>query len=1131
MKEIHFLQEKQGIFIVIRKIFGIMKISLLFCLFILNLAAATVEAQNKVIEITTNELSLGQLIEEIERQTDFLFVYRNREIDADRIIHLDKRSDKVFDLLNKAFKGTNIGFEVENKYILLVLKDSPEGLSARQQVGKRITGLVTDQNGEPIAGANVVEKSTTNGTITDSEGNFTISVADNAVLQISYVGYITQEIIVGDKSAFNIVLQEDVEALDEVVVVGYGTQKRATVTGAVSSIVGKDFSIAPVTNASNALAGKIPGLITYQRSGEPGSDGTTIRIRGVNSLGNNEPLIVVDGVPGRSLERLDASTIENITVLKDASAAIYGSRAANGVILITTKRGRLGKPQINVTLNQGFNQPTVIPDMANAAEYATMLNEIDTYRGVSQRYTAEDIQKFADGSDPWKYPNTDFFAETFKTWSPQNALNASMSGGNDRVNYFVSVGSKFQDGYYKNSATFYKQYDFRSNLDAKINKDIKLGFDIAGRVENNNRPTRDADAIFRMLQRGKPNMPAYWPNGLPGPDIEYGDNPAIVATDATGYDRDKKYYFNSNVKLEINIPWVNGLSVTANGSYDKLFRFRKRFETPWYLYSWDGVSYENGEPLLIKGKKGYDDPRLREWMEDTQTLLLNALVNYEANIGVHGIKILAGSESIQGQGDNFNAYRRYFLSTSVDQMFAGGDQDKDNGGSGWESTRLNYFGRVNYNYAERILFEFVWRYDGSYIFPKGKRFGFFPGISAGWRISEEEFWKNNLSFIDRFKIRTSWGQTGNDRIDEWQYLATYAMNANGYTYIFGVDQENKLMSEARIPNPDVTWEVANQADLGFEGALMNNRLYFEFDVFDNRRSNILWVRNASVPNSTGLSLPSENIGKVKNQGVDYLVGFRDHIGDFVYDISFNGGYSRNKIIYWDEAPGRPDYQQSTGKPIPTNPSSSDNDLYYQAIGIFSDQAAIDSYPHWNGARPGDIIFQDVNEDGKIDGNDRVRSDKTNIPRFIGGFNAKLSYKQFDLSFLFQGASGAVAYIWTESGNDGNYLKSYYDDRWWSGNINSKGPRANISTAEYWHNRNTYFLYNTDYIRLKNMELGYNVPKTINRKLGVTDLRIYFSGYNLLTFSKLKDYDPEMSSERGRNYPAQRVLNMGVSLSF
>ncbi len=432
----------------------------------------------------------------------------------------------------------------------------------------------------------------------------------------------------------------------------------------------------------------------------------------------------------------------------------------------------------------------------------------------------------------------------------------------------------------------------------------------------------------------------------------------------------------------------------------------------------------------------------------------------------------------------------------------------------------------------KYLAEFVWRVDGSYIFPEAGRFGFFPGMSLGWRISEENFWKENLQFMTNFKLRASYGQTGNDRIDEWQYLTSYSFAAQTQNQVFDITTEARSLYETRIPNPNVTWEIANQGDIGFDMSLLKDKLSVTFDYFDYRRSDILWKRNASVPTTTGLTLPRENIGKVTNRGFDFDISYNDKLGELKYQISINGGLAKNKITFWDEAPGAPIYQQSTGHPIPTNPNSVGNDLYYQAIGIFKDQAAIDSYPHWSGARPGDVIFKDVNDDKKITALDKVRSDKTNMPTLQGGLGINLQYKDFDFSLLLQGSAGAMRYLLPESGEVGNYLKSEFDDRWTSENIDAKKPRIRNREEEYWaSNRNTYFLHKTDYLRLKNVEVGYNLPYVLNQRIGLEGLRIYLSGVNLLTFSSLKDFDPEDSNEGGINYPLSRVVTMGISVTF
>ncbi len=1112
------------------------------CAFISLLLADNLHAQRQSIDEINVSISVDgnimDVFKAIEAVTDFRFSVNNTRLDYGKKISIHATNQPLKEVLESISKKTDLKFRRINESINVSnfkRSESRVAEESKNYQGRTVTGkVISSEDNTGLPGVNVIIKGTTIGTVTDINGNYKIDVETGQVLEFSSVGYQREEVALGNQSVIDITLAPDITALQEIVVVGYGTEKKATVTGSIASIKGDEVVEAPVTSVSNGLVGRLPGLFSVTRSGEPGYDESTIRIRGVNTLGDNDALVVVDGVPGRSLDRIDPSNIESITVLKDASAAIYGAQAANGVILITTKRGQMGKPTITVNLNQGWNQPTRIPKMADAPEYATMLNEIDIYRGRTPRFTDEDIQKFADGSDPWSYPNTDWFAETLKPWTPQNYANVSVSGGSESMKYYLSLGAKTQGGYYYNSATKYSQYDFRSNIDGKINDNISIGFDISGRMEDRNFPTRSAGDIFRMVMRGKPTMPAYWPDGTPGPDIEYGNNPVVVTTDATGYDQDKWYILQSNIRLDINIPWVQGLTFNGNASIDKGFRFHKRWETPWYLYSWDGQSYdENGKPVLVKGKKGFDDPRLTEDMEDNRNILLNGRLNYERTFNDNTFKIMAGVETRSGGGDKFNAYRRYFVSTALDQMFAGGDELKDNGGSAYVSARLNYFGRVNYSYKEKYLAEFVWRYDGSYIFPSDKRFGFFPGVSLGWRMSEEDFWQNSLSFINHFKLRASWGQTGNDRIDEWQYIASYGFNANNYTYIFGVDQENKRLYETRIPNKDVTWEVANQANIGFDADLFNSNLTFSFDYFNNKRSQILWWRNASVPASTGLSLPRENIGKVTNSGYEFDIGYNNHFGDLTYKVSVNGGYAKNKITFWDESPGAPEWQKSTGHPTPTDPNNPDNDLYYQAIGIFKNQEEINNYPHWDGAVPGDVIFQDYNDDGVIDANDKVRNDKTNIPRFTGGMSFILQWHNFDLNILFQGATGAIRYIYTESGEIGDFLQDFYDNRWTEANPDASYPRTFNRDDEYWrNNRNTIWVRKTDYVRLKNLEFGYNLPSKINDKIGLNNFRIYVSGFNLLTYSPdLKDFDPESDNQSGQGYPLQRIVNLGLSFNF
>jgi len=1046
-----------------------------------------------------------------------------------------------------------------------------------------ITGIVKDEKGNPASNASVTVVGSKTGITTDDKGTFSMDVPNSkSVIRISSTGFTAQEIPVDGKTNFNINLTVVTSQLNEVVVVGYGTQKRVNVTGAVASVKGSELQKSPAVNLSNSIAGRLPGVIAVNGSGEPGNDGSTIHIRGVNSLGNNDALIVIDGIPARAggLDRLNPADIESMSVLKDASAAIYGARAANGVILITTKHGKTGKPELSYSYNKGYAQPTTIPKVLNASEYATMANEIEVYKldpsqwsaataafkstGIynypdpahpsqtltsTAPFTPTDIKKYADGSDPWGHPNTDWFKATLKQWSPQSRQNLQLSGGSENVKYFTSMGYENQDAFYKNSATGYKQYDFRINLDAKVNKYISTSLGVTARQENRFYPTQSATAIFRMLTRGYPTRPAFWPNGLPGPDIENGQQPVIITTNQTGYDKDTRYYYQSNGKINIEIPGVKGLKFTGNVALDKYEQQGKTWAKPWYIYSWDNVTYQaDGKtPQLTKVQKGpTSQATLNQYTQDQTNSLLEGILSYDHKFGDHSLTLLAGITKETSNDNYFNAYRQYFPSVAIDQLNAGGAVDQQSNGSGWQRARLNYFGRVGYNYKEKYLVEFLWRYDGSYNFPGAKRFGFFPGISAGWKISEENFFKDNVKVFNSLKLRGSWGKLGNDAVyardasgniglDEYNYLSTYALTPTGY--VVG-NQVTSTYHENGIPNPNITWEIATNYDIGLDGSLFNNKINFELDYFQNKRSSILWFRNASIPTSAGLTLPAENIGKVLNKGWEFKVGYNGTAGNVKYNIGINGGYSKNKILFWDETPGRPNYQLSTGHPIPTDPYTPDNDLLYQYDGVFKDQKDVDAntldYTGVGGAGklfPGSMKFKDINHDGKIDENDRVRSDKTNIPTFQGGLILGVQYKGFDVSVLFQTSTGAQVFLQTESGTIGNYLQYTYDHRWTVDKPSSVDPRTVDRNNQYFSNRNTYYMMNTNYIRLKNMEIGYTIPTKLGKKAGISTLRFYANALNLKTWAKQDIFDPEATNSSLQYYPQSRILNTGLTVTF
>lgn len=991
-----------------------------------------------------------------------------------------------------------------------------------------IKGRVTDSTGNAIKGVSVMVEGQQTGVFTDADGAFTVNnVSENAILIFSHVGYEEQRLSVAGRNNIDVQMPINNSGLAEVLVVGYGTQKKATATGAISMVKGEELQQSPAVNFTNTLAGRLPGLVAVNNSGEPGRDNATIRIRGANTLGDNSALVVVDGIVGRDLASIRPEDVESVTVLKDASGAIYGARAANGVILVTTKRGKTGKPEITANINYGVSSPTVIPKMADAATYATMVNEIESYAGRAAMYTSEEIEKFRDGSEPWLYPNTDWFGTVFRKTTPQTRSDVSIRGGTDAIRYFVSGGYSLQDAIYKNSSSNFSQANFRANLDAKVSRYVSLGIDLSGSQENRNFA---ANPFQYMLNRSKPMFIAEYPGNKPAAGYQAGQSPVALVSDAIGYDKRISYNFLSNARLKIDIPWVSGLSLTTNLSYDKIINNGKLWRKPYMLYSWDRQTFDaNGEPVVTGALDGpYATAELNQNFSDAHRTTLNGLLNYNKTFGEHQFKLLAGVERITGGSMDLTAFRRGFVSTAIDQMFAGGDPDKDNGGRATVDARLNYFGRINYDFKQKYLLEFVWRYDGSYIFPEEQRFGFFPGASAGWVLSEENFWSGISNVVNFFKLTGSWGRTGNDRIDPYQYLSSYSFS--NQPFIFDESLLTKALNELRIANPGITWEVADQTNVGFESQFLNGAIQFSANYFYNLRSNILAFRNASVPATSGLSLPRENIGKVANRGMEVELAYNGKKGNFTYRVSANAALAKNKILFWDETPGVPEYQRSTGRPMNAG-------LYYEALGVFKNQEEIDRLPHWSNAQPGDLIFRDVNGDGEINGLDLVRFNKTELPTFTGGFTIDLSYKNLFFSALFQGAMGAVRSYSLESGLIGNFLEADAVGRWTADNPNADKPRAWNTGGYYWTNavsggtwgiNNTYWLKNNDYLRLKNLQVGYNLPYGWLDKAGIKNCSLYFTGLNLLTFTKFEAFDPETV---GTVYPLSKVFNFGIKLTF
>ncbi len=1034
------------------------------------------------------------------------------------------------------------------------------GISNAQGQGITVSGTITSaSDGLPLPGVSIVDvNDSSKGVITDFDGNYAISLTSGTTsLRFSSIGFKTTVSAVNNRTTLNLTMQEDIASLDEVVVVGYGTQKRATVSGAVASVKGEELTKSPTVNLTNSLSGRVAGLFVQQASAEPGYDDASIRIRGTNTYNNTGALVVVDGIPDRDggLSRINPADIESISVLKDASAAIYGARAANGVILVTTKRGKSGKPKITYSSMQGWARPTVIPEMANAAQYAELRNELEVYnlpvaewQGAtngfastgsytrpdgSQRdaiYTPEDIELFRNGQDPWGHPDTDWFGETFKRGSSQEKHTMQLTGGSENFNYFSSLGYLKQDAYYKNSATGYEQYDIRINLDAKISDAITVKLGLLGREELRYFPTESAGSIFRMLTRGRPTEPAYWPNGFPGPDIENGQNPVVITTNDTGYDRDTRDYFQSNATVDIKIPWIDGLTLQTTGAIDKSFLNRKVWRTPWFLYSWDGVNRD--ESGLSAVQRGPAEPNLRQFSQNRLSILLGANLQYQKSFGNHNLLLMAGTNKETKTYEGIEAYRRFFISPVIQDLFAGGNDQQFNTGSSNKASRLNYFGRVSYDFNEKYLMEFLWRYDGSYLFPEDTRYGFFPGFSAGWVVTKESWFDemNSDSFLNHLKLRASWGQLGNDAFNDDEFPANQFLASYGFgTYVMNNSLITTL-AESRVPNPGITWEIATNINVGLDTRFLKNKMNLEFDWFLNKRTDILTTPSASLPALSGITPPRQNFGEVENKGFDFILGYNDYIGEeFSYGITLNAGYAKNKIIFNDEAEGAPEWQRATGRMI-------NAPLVYGYDGIFATQAEIDAETLdysgiVNNLRPGDMRIVDYNGDDRITPEDRYRTDKNINPTLQGGVNLTLGYKNFDLAVLFQGAwGGELFFNFNEAGTIGNYLERDYNNRWSVNNPSSVHPRITNRADQYYNNGNTYWRQDTDYMRLKNFELGYNMPEEVTSRVGLSALRFYINGANLFTWTDAI-FDPEGLNTSGRDYPVSRILSVGFSLSF
>ncbi|WP_372775222.1 SusC/RagA family TonB-linked outer membrane protein [Mangrovibacterium sp.] len=1003
-----------------------------------------------------------------------------------------------------------------------------------------ISGKVTDMQGLPLPGVTVLVKGTTTGTITDFDGNYTIgNVPEEAVLLFSFVGMKAQEVAVAGKSTINIKLEDESIGLEEVVAIGYTVRKKGEVTGSISTVSSESIERSGNKDIAKSLSGKVPGLIVNDRGGYPGEGDMTLLIRGKSTLGNNSPLILIDGIVAGNFSYLSPQDIESLTVLKDGAAAIYGARAANGVILITTKRGKTGKPKINLSSSYTMSSFSVNPKLMNSAQYAVYQNEARERNGFAALYSEEAIAKYASGEDPLNYPNTDWLDLTFADYSPEYRTSLSVSGGNEDVNYFVSGDYMDQVGMYESGDLNFKQYQVRSNLDVKIYEDLKLGVDLSGRFGVRNEPGVPESYIYKHIYANSPTQVGVYPNGLVAWGGENGSNPYIMSSKEAGFitqtDNDLRAKFS--MKWDLSNLVTEGLRIESFAGIRKMSNDIKNWYTPWTVYQLQ----TDGTYLESQGKSQQGDKAiLRESFWKYDELMLNAVVHYDRTFGDHTVRGFAGIEQTTSDQRNFWAERKDFPTKQHYELFAGSDEGQLSYGTSAEWGRVNYFGSLSYDFAKKYFVDLTLRRDGSSNFAKGKQFGIFPGAAVSWSIGDEKFMDFTNSWLNALKIRSSWAIMGNDQISAFQFLTRYSYGgltdvAQPNWYIFGGTRYNGY-TPANVPNPDITWETADMKNIGVNFLMFDSKLSADVNYFYQKREDILITRNASVPDFTGLTLPAENLGKVDNYGLELELAWSDKIGELSYNIGANFTQAKNEVVYMDEAADVPEWRKREGHPM-------DSYIVYPTFGLFKDQDMVDNLTaKYENTVEGEPAYVDTDGDGEITSNDAVRSYSSNVPEIQYGIFGGLNYKGFDLNFLFQGQAQAKMLVFFDM-QEGARPDFLFNERWTPENRDARYPRAFVQNDPYSANQSNnadnfqgadLWLHNASFVRLKEIELGYTFSKDLI-KFG--SLKVYVRGNNLLTlFSDVYDMglDPEASGYnnfRLAQYPSLKSYSFGFNLSF
>lgn len=958
-------------------------------------------------------------------------------------------------------------------------------------------------DGEPVIGATVLVKGVSTGTATDMDGNFSLNVASKAVLVVSSIGYETQEVPVNGRQFINVVLKSDVVALKDVVVVGYGVQKKVNLTGAVSSLSTDELEGKPISNVLEAMQGTTPGLVIQQGSSTPGSV-PSMNIRGLNTMNNNDPLVIIDGIEG-SLANLNPADIEQISILKDASStAIYGSRASNGVVLVTTKKGKAGKVEISYDFMYGVQQPTSLPKIADSWVYAELYNEAAVNSGRTAKFTPEQIAQYRNGG-----PNVNWVKELYNRNSPQSSHSVSMTGGNDQLSYMASLGYLDQSSMFKGPDYGYKRYNGRLNVSHKVTKNFTLNLTSQFARNDIKEHAYWTEWIIEQANR----MPPIYP--IKNEDGSY-NYPA--GSNSNGLQRLEEGGYRQNVNDEllgtIQAEWevYKGLKLIGNAGGRV----------------WNNNLHENRKAFEGTGDS---ENKLTEQFYRSKNITTNLMVTYNTKIGKHSIGGLLGY-AYEGFSEKQFSTSRLTEDSKYDIFVGDLSGDKvSNTGSASDWAIYSGFARATYNYDEKYLLEFNIRNDYSSYFAKGNRSGIFPSFSAGWRISEEKFWSVLKPYVPSLKIRGSWGLVGNNRIGAYQYMQTVSVT-NGIS--FG----DKLAQTATFAstNPGLKWETTRMTNIGFELGLLNNDLNITFDCFNNRTKDILV--KLPVPGLFGNGSPIQNAGEVETRGWELSVNYRLKTGPVVHNFSGNISDSFNEVIdtHGTEIIGGSDVQTIIKEGYP---------LYsyyaYRSNGFFQNEEECQKGPHLEGItpKPGDIRYLDKNGDGVIKPDDDRFIVGNDFPRYTFGFTYGLEYKGFDFSMMWQGVGKRNKWMRGESveafhNNNEGPVMDFHQDRWTPNNPGATYPRLTMG-AESANNaaKSDFWIQDAKYLRLKNAQIGYTFPRQWMKKLCIQHLRIFASVQNPLTFTKMKGgWDPEYTGDgSGRSYPVARVYSFGLNVKF